>query len=561
MSKKTLIGLASLIMLPVLVVTFGIPKAFALVQGDVNPWQTSSNTLPDTLRASAGTVYNGYVYTVAGDAGSGQSNDVQFAQLNSNGTTSAWQATTSLPDSFVEPAVAAYGGHLYVMGGYNGATKNTVYIAAINNDGSVGSWTTSSNNLPYSANAATGFAHNGYLYYMGGVNFSTSYSNVRYAAINNDGSIGTWTSTTPMPDIRFRTSSFVANDRVYVLGGYNSSSNVNTVFYANLNNDGTVGGWTDSPNLLPEQVRSGGAVYNNGYAYYMGGNNGSAIVSTVSYAKIKADGSTSTWTSATNALPVALDSVTAASNGDYIYVIGGADSVGDKVDTVYYAQVAPFDPDFDGDGDGVTDVAENAGPNGGDANGDEVPDSEQAFVASFVSPVTSKYVTLQAGGGDGPSCDITSVSLAAESHNEHQDSVYDYSLGMFDFTAECPNPGDGIYVGLMYHDEEYNEDFALRKYDPNTGEYTTPEDTYIDSFDSGDESGGVVAYYYVEDGGELDTDGLMNGTIVDPAGLALVSSQAPDSGGSGSGGNTSNFNGVGVPNTGLERYWLLNIER
>jgi hypothetical protein len=535
MRKLQLVALAIFIAVSMVITGVNSQSLYALVQGDVAAWQASDNTLPDVMRASSSAVYNDYVYEIGGDNSGGATNTVSYTHLNGDGTIGAWQAATVLPASFLEPAVAAYNGYLYVMGGYGGSTKNTVYYATINNDGSIGSWVTSSNNLPYSANAATGVAYNGYLYYFGGVNFSTTYNNVSYAPINNDGSVGTWAATTAMPDIRFRASSFIANGRVYVVGGHNAVSNQNTVMYANLNNNGTVGSWTTSPNSLPQNLQAGGAAYVNEFAYYVGGNNGSSPVSTVYYAKVNTDGTTESWATATNALPIALDAITAVGDNDYLYVIGGANSVGDKVDTVYSAQVTPYNASADDDSDGVSNGAEDAAPNSGDANDDGTLDSKQSNVASFVSPVTGKDVSLVLNN-DGAICDITSVSLARESANSTQDVGYDYSLGMFDFTASCPSEGAGNSVSLLYFGEDYNENFIIRKYNATTHEYATIAEPYIESYTDSGNNNVLGAYYYAQDGGELDADGVANSTIIDPVGLALTATQTDDSG---SGGATT----------------------
>lgn len=542
MRKVRCLSAALLVIVSVLITSLSPGTVFALVQGDVAAWQTSVNTLPAVVRASGSTVYDDYVYVAGGDGSDGPTNAVSYAHLNSDGTTGSWQSTTVLPDSFMEPTVAAYDGYLYVMGGYGGSpsVRATIYYAQIDaDDGSLGSWTTSSTALPYASHAANSVVHDGFLYYMGGVNFGTTYATVSYAAINNDGSIGSWTSTTSMPDSRRRASAFVANDRVYVLGGQNSGNDIQSaVMYADLNSNGTVGSWTVSDNSLPQQRLAGGAAYIDGFAYYLAGHSGSATSSTVYYAKVNSDGTTGTWSAATNSLPIAMDATMAVTNGTYLYVIGGANSNGDKLDTVYYAQVTPYNANGDDDSDGVNNGVEDAAPNSGDANNDGTPDAQQSNVASFVSPVTEKYVTLT-NGGDGPECDITSVSISAEDENEQNDSGYDYGLGMVDFTAQCENEGDSVTVTILFHDETLDENYQLRKYNPTTGLYAEIADPYVDYFEWNESDSGFFVSYVVQDGGELDVDGLTNAVIEDPVGVALAATQSSGNSNSDSSGSAT----------------------
>jgi N-acetylneuraminic acid mutarotase len=542
MHKLRFAPLAAIIAAIALIIGLTPTKVFALTAGDLGAWQTASNSLTSGVQGASSVTYGSYVYMIGGNTTDGPVNSVSYASLNNDGTTGTWQATTPLPITVAEPVAAAYNGYLYVMGGYDGTVKNTVYYAPINNDGTVGSWTSSVNTLPYAANAATGFAYNGYLYFIGGVNFSTFHSDVVYAPLNGDGSVGSWTtSSNHLGGSRFRGASFVANGRAYVVGGANGVGNANYVEYATLNNDGSLGSFTDSPNTMPKGLSAPSAVYNGGRAYVMGGNDGSSEQSAVYYTVVNSDGTINAWSTASNALPVGLRAATAVSNGEYIDFMGGYTSSDDtNVSTVYYSHVQQYNPSADDDNDGVTNGIEDAAPNHGDGNSDGTPDSEQTNVASFVSSVSGKYVTLSLTG-DGADCDITSVSIANESTNGTQDSGYDYGLGMLHYTANCPSPGMGKDVSILYFGEEYNENYIMRKYNPTTHEYTTlteDDSAYFDYYTDSSDTNVLSASYYVQDGGLLDSDGLENSVIDDPIGPALVATPSNTPSGSSSSGSS-----------------------
>lgn len=189
------------------------------------------------------------------------------------------------------------------------------------------------------------------------------------------------------------------------------------------------------------------------------------------------------------------------------------------------------------DGDGVASSTENAGPNGGDANHDGTLDSLQANVASFISPISHKPVVLQTDA----SCPLTHAIIAAPTH---ADGSYTYPAGLLDFTATCGVPGFTSSITHYYYD--FTSDARPRKFDPQTN-------TYIDineATTSVQRSAGQTfteLTYQATDGGALDSDGTLDGVIVDPAGLAVNPATA-----SGSVANSPNT-GFGQPVTASHR--------
>jgi hypothetical protein len=189
----------------------------------------------------------------------------------------------------------------------------------------------------------------------------------------------------------------------------------------------------------------------------------------------------------------------------------------ENFDKVTY--ITPADQ-IDSDDDGITDVIEDAGPNGGDANNDGTPDSEQSNVSSFVSDVTENPVVLEVS----EDCTITEVGVDNESANNVDDGSYIYPLGMMNFMLDCADPGYIATITQYYYDQT-TRNYELRKYHPTDNEYFGIDNASISNqtIDSRDV---VVATYEVQDGGELDVDGTEDGSIVDPAGLAVLQPQA-----------------------------------
>lgn len=149
---------------------------------------------------------------------------------------------------------------------------------------------------------------------------------------------------------------------------------------------------------------------------------------------------------------------------------------------------------------------------------------EQPNVRSITSPVNGKTIKLELD----EVCEIETMSVEAESNNNVQDSGFNYSQGLVNFTADCGTSGYTTTVKL-YHYGIDESDFVLRKHNPNTNAYFTVNGATI-AAEIIDGSKVLVATYQITDGGELDIDGAANGTIVDPVGLASQEVGAPNTG-------------------------------
>ena len=195
-------------------------------------WMLDTGTSFTTARGEAGAVaYNGYLYLVGGRNGGGL-NDVQYAPLNGgDGSVGTWQATTSFTTGRRSHATVLYKGFIYILGGCadntascttSGAILNDVQYSQIQPDGTLGAWKVSQS-LSMQKWLATSVAYNGYLYSFGG-NDSPSVSQLEYAPINANGSIGNWSVQTGIfPSGRQSAAAVASNGRLYLTGGGPSS--------------------------------------------------------------------------------------------------------------------------------------------------------------------------------------------------------------------------------------------------------------------------------------------------------------------------------------------------
>lgn len=304
-----------------------------LTGGSVGTWTAS--TAFTTARYGHTTVaYNGYLYVIGGTTtGSDYLNNVQYAPINSDGTVGSWTATTNLISGRQYHASVAYNGYIYVIGGSNGTSQNSVQYALINADGSVGAWSTTTA-FTTARIQHTSVAYNGYLYVIGGYTGS-ALNTVQYALINADGSVGSWTATTAYTTASYRHGAVAYNGYMYVVGGYNGSY-LSSVQYASINADGTVGTWSTTTAITTARYGHGCVVY-NGYLYVIGGYSGSYQNGT-QYASINANGTVGPW-SATSTLTNARITVSAAYNNN-LYLLGGWNGSTPYAD-VQYVKIDP----------------------------------------------------------------------------------------------------------------------------------------------------------------------------------------------------------------------------
>ena len=150
-------------------------------------------------------VANGYVYEIGGVA---NPNAVEFAAINADGTLGTWNATTALPVGQGESGATSVvaNGYIYEIGGDNPSNSTLVQYAPINADGTLGAWQTSTSSLPTGESGATSVVANGYVYEIGGNNPSNS-TLVQYASLGavprSMAALSQITTPEPAPTLEF----------------------------------------------------------------------------------------------------------------------------------------------------------------------------------------------------------------------------------------------------------------------------------------------------------------------------------------------------------------------
>ncbi|TAH32297.1 hypothetical protein EYC59_06085, partial [Candidatus Saccharibacteria bacterium] len=302
-----------------------------LTGGSASGGWTATTSFTGVRRNFGSVAYNGYMYILAGTSGTTLS-DVQYAPINSNGTVGTWTATTSLTSARSGLQAVVYNGYIYVLGGGNGTT---VEYAPVNANGTIGSWTATTS-FTTGRGLHSAAAYNGYLYILGGNDGANPLSDVQYAPVNANGTVGTWTATTSLPSARESFGAVAYNGYLYIAGGY-TNTRITQVRYAKLNADGTLGSWNTATSLTSGRRLLTASIY-NGYLYVFGGDAAGGVIATVEYAPINANGIIGSWT-ATTSFTTARSALSSAAYNGYIYILGGANTGGTSLSDVQYAQI------------------------------------------------------------------------------------------------------------------------------------------------------------------------------------------------------------------------------
>lgn len=239
-----------------------------------------------------------------------------------------WTPVTSLPAGIDSAAAAAVGNWLFILGGRNnnGAALNSVQRAHMNPDGSLGSWQTINPPLPQALYGHAAVSAGNRIYVIGG--FGSDYARSVYmSAVQNDGTLSAWQSLQSLPAGQERSHQAVAvvSEYLVVLGGQQESGILNTVWRAHLRADGSLDNWV-AERVLPAALYRLTAVTYNSRVYIIGGRLGSGAVSRHVYsAAAGGDGSLGSWRTLENILASGRADQATLADQAKLFVVGGTD--------------------------------------------------------------------------------------------------------------------------------------------------------------------------------------------------------------------------------------------
>lgn len=336
-------------MIIVATISMSLMDTLWTAQAQLWTWNTNPTPLPVISFRQGSFVYNGKVYMVSSYAGGGtESPNVYYADFNPNGTISPWTETTPLPEYREQPATVRWNNYVYAIGGagpvYGGrAEQDTVYYASINPDGTIGTWLTTTR-LPERMSGMGVVVWDDRIYVAGGWNGYSRQNKVYFAEINvADGSLGSWQTTTSLPLALNAMCAVVYNGTIYMIGGINSRTPQSSAYYAIINeSDGTLGSWI-STSSLPERRARARCVLVGTDLYFTGGHEGREtedwnIQKTIFKTTISSTG-LGTWETYGDLPEERSEHSLEWYNGRF-YVMGGQDADRNTRDTIYYSGAA-----------------------------------------------------------------------------------------------------------------------------------------------------------------------------------------------------------------------------
>ncbi len=236
----------------------------------------------------------------------------------------SWASAGTLGTARYTHGTAVNNKYFYVVGGHTGGSSlSSVEVALINDDGTMGPFSTTTA-FPGPRHLLGVAAWNGYLYVTGGTDATAPNTAVFYAKLQPGGTIlpGGWQTGSALPGGGRRDHACVAhNGFLYVVGGTDLAGVTSNVLAAAIRGDGSLGPWA-SVSPLTGFRNFHGAFAHDGFLYAAGGNNGIFDIATSEYARINADGTLSAWT-LTTSLPSARSALKVAAVGGYAFAVGG----------------------------------------------------------------------------------------------------------------------------------------------------------------------------------------------------------------------------------------------
>lgn len=262
-------------------------------------------------------------------------NSVEYTDVLDDGLLGEWKFTSPLKMPRIYVSTVVYGDYIYVMGGesletlYTGgldeeapALLDSVERAKILPDGTLGEWILAKERMNFSRRGGELFAHNGWLYAVGGYN-GAFLNDVEKAKINSDGSLGKWVREKNLINGTRYISGYVKKgNRFYLLGGHLHTAEraMDSVGTAEVRPDSTITEWKETTPMSTRRFLNTALIIGD-TIYAITGQNSIALTST-ERATILKDGSLSQWVPDTP-LNIPRRAAAAVEVGNTIYVMGG----------------------------------------------------------------------------------------------------------------------------------------------------------------------------------------------------------------------------------------------
>jgi len=228
--------------------------------GGLGPW-TSVNALPSPRYLHQSVVTKDRVYLIGGiptSSGADATTIVHTAPINEDGSLGAWTTGEPLHTAVYYAQVAVIGQKVYCFGGHakttDSVTTNIVQVANIDDDGVIGPWSLHPFTLPVGLMNSKVLVTSSRVYLLAGnLNDTTVTFQYWSSGILNDGNLSPWVSHGNLPENRNHPALIPTGKYVYLVGGGNGSVYLTTSLRATILEDGTLGKWEAGP-TIPDAI-------------------------------------------------------------------------------------------------------------------------------------------------------------------------------------------------------------------------------------------------------------------------------------------------------------------
>ena len=345
-AKATIILAILCSLFGIIVVSYLTPLAYATPPAaEINGW-TTTNALPQALANRNLVVHGEHLLVIGGkNAAEMPSAAIYAARMNPDGSLGEWRISGQLPVALYLHATVVADDKLFVIGGWDGTnTRSDVWQATIHANGDVGNWAATSN-YPVGLDLHDAVLINGHIYVVGGWDGAAPLQGIYVAAVTNNG-LSSWQQIGTLPTPLYRLAVAGFNGNLYVTGGFDHTQNgAAAVWTVPTNGTNQLGAWR-SVTSLPNARYYHKALIHDNRLVVLGGQNEGGTLNQVLSASIAADGLLGSW-QAEIAMPEALyrfGAVAVKRNGsDLIYITAGLRSETDYRNNVYHS-TAPLPP-------------------------------------------------------------------------------------------------------------------------------------------------------------------------------------------------------------------------
>jgi len=261
--------------------------------GTLGEWVIDT-PLPIPVHSAQVITIKNRVYLLGGVINDTLTANVYTTTINEDGTLGVWTNAASLPKALCHSQSVITKNRIYLLGGFITSAISNVYTATINEDGTLGEWVTDAP-LPKELCNFSVIVTKNRVYLLGGLTCEyIANPTVYIATINDDGTLGEWVIGVPLPEPLANSHAITIDNRAYLLDAVNETNPISTVYTTTTNDDGTLGEWvTDAP--LPTPLSCSHAVVTKNKIYLLGGCVFGKIVSAVYTADINSDGTLNEW--------------------------------------------------------------------------------------------------------------------------------------------------------------------------------------------------------------------------------------------------------------------------